>query len=178
MSKLSTLFFLSFFMSIKSQTIIVFNSNSQVSNWSVVDDGVMGGRSQGYFQLNKEGNAEFYGVVSLENNGGFSSIRHQFSLLDVGTFTEVVLIIRGDGKNYQFRIKDKLRNYYSFVTHFKTDGSWQTVKIKLLDMYPAFRGRSLEMDNFSSDTIEEITFLIGNKMEENFKLEIAKIYLQ
>ena len=45
-------------------------------------------------------------------------------------------------------------------------------------MYPAFRGRKLSIGNFSSKNIEEIAFLIGNKKEEHFKLEIDKIYLQ
>ena len=45
-------------------------------------------------------------------------------------------------------------------------------------MYPAFRGRNLNMGNFSSETIEELAFLIGNKKKEYFKLEIDKIYLE
>ena len=45
-------------------------------------------------------------------------------------------------------------------------------------MYPAFRGRNLNMDNFSSETIEELAFLIGNKKKEHFKLEIDTIYLE
>ena len=45
-------------------------------------------------------------------------------------------------------------------------------------MYPAFRGRRLNMNNFSSDFIEEIRFLIGNKNNQSFQLEIDKIYLK
>ena len=45
-------------------------------------------------------------------------------------------------------------------------------------MYPAFRGRKLQMNNFSSESIQELAFLIGNKKAQNFKLEIDKIYLE
>jgi hypothetical protein len=45
-------------------------------------------------------------------------------------------------------------------------------------MYPSFRGRKLDQPNFSDDYIEEITFLIGNKKEEDFQLLIAKIELR
>ena len=45
-------------------------------------------------------------------------------------------------------------------------------------MYPAFRGRKLAMDNFSSEIIEEIAILIGNKKEQQFMLEIDEIYLK
>ena len=43
----------------------------------------MGGRSDGNFNLNKEGFAVFHGEVSLENNGGFSSLRYQFPEKDI-----------------------------------------------------------------------------------------------
>ena len=37
--------------------------------------------------------------------------------------------------------------------------------------------KSSNMDNFDFDTITEIALLIGNKRNENFALEIDKIYL-
>ena len=52
------------------------------------------------------------------------------------------------------------------------------MEISLSNMYPSFRGRKLALPNFSSKNIEEITFLIGNKKEESFQLEIDKIYLK
>jgi len=45
-------------------------------------------------------------------------------------------------------------------------------------MYPAFRGRKLELPNFSESTIEEIAFLIGNKKNEDFELLIDSITLE
>lgn len=45
-------------------------------------------------------------------------------------------------------------------------------------MYPSFRGRKLAQPNFSSDHVEEIAFLIGNKKPESFKLMIDKIELK
>mgnify|MGYP000648585064 CR=1 FL=1 len=167
-----------FFMSDTNQTIFDFNLNSNISNWTIVDDVVMGGRSHGNFKINDAGNGEFYGRVSLENNGGFSSLRHRFSLIEVKGFKEVVLRVKGDGKKYQFRVKDNSANYHSFIADFETDGTWQTIKIKLSEMYPAFRGRALSIGNFSSESIEELSFLIGNKTAENFKLEIDTMYLQ
>ena len=59
----------------ESKTIFEFNKNSDIESWQVVDDVVMGGRSVGKFFLNNEGYGEFEGDVSIENNGGFSSIR-------------------------------------------------------------------------------------------------------
>ena len=165
-------------MSATDQIIFDFNNDANISNWNVVDDVVMGGRSNGNFKINNEGNGEFYGRISLENNGGFSSLRYRFSSIKVNDGKEVVLRVKGDGKKYQFRIKDKRDNYYSYISTFDTNGEWQTIKILLSEMYPAFRGRKLDINNFSSNSIEEIAFLIGNKTVENFNLKIAKIYLQ
>jgi len=159
-------------------TIFDFNSKLDISNWRVVNDSVMGGASEGNFKTNAPGHGVFYGKVSTENNGGFSSLRYRFSSIEIKNFTEVVLRVKGDGKQYQFRIKDSLKNSHSYVTVFQTTNHWQTIIIKLSDLYPAFRGKKLQMKNFSSTTISEIAFLIANKKTEAFKLEIDKIYLQ
>ena len=74
------------FSSLSSFIIFDFNKNSSISNWVVVDDVVMGGRSTGNFKLNKDGNGVFYGNVSLDNNGGFSSLRHGFNKLNIEKF--------------------------------------------------------------------------------------------
>ena len=178
MSKTFLLLSILFFMNTSNFVIFDFNYNANISQWRVVDDVVMGGRSKGDFKVNNEGNGEFYGHVSTDNNGGFSLLRYRFSSIEIKDFKKIVIKLKGDGKKYQFRVKDHVSNYYSFVSIFKTTGTWQTITIALSDMYPAFRGRNLNMDNFSSETIEELAFLIGNKKKEYFKLEIDKIYLE
>lgn len=167
-----------FFMSDSNEIIIDFTADANVSNWQIVDDVVMGGKSNGNFKINENGHGEFSGHISLKNNGGFSSLRTRFEAINVSNFKNVCIQLKGDEKNYQFRVKDSSDNYYSFIATFSTNGEWQTIKIPLSEMYPAFRGRKLDMNNFSSEEIEEIAFLIGNKKEQNFKLEIDKIYLQ
>lgn len=155
-----------------------FQNNIGTENWYTVDDGVMGGISQGNFNMNESGNALFSGTVRLENNGGFSSIRHSFEILDVSEFTVMKLKIKGDGKSYQFRLKEDSSQQYSYIQLFETSGDWQIIEIPLKSLYPNFRGNKLDKPNFHGNTIEEIGILIGNKVNENFKLEIEKIYLE
>lgn len=161
-----------------SQVIFDFDKNVNIDNWMIVDDVVMGGRSSGNFTLSPEGYGIFEGAVSLENNGGFSSVRYGFEKIKVKEFTKIILKIRGDGKDYQFRIKSNSEDYYSYISAFSTTGEWQEIEILLKDMYPSFRGRKLDLPNFSKEYIEEVTFLIGNKNKENFKLLIDKIELK
>jgi len=164
--------------SLSSYILFDFNKNSSISNWVVVDDVVMGGRSNGNFQLNKDGKGVFSGKISLDNNGGFTSVRHGFSKLNVEKFKSIVLKIKGDGKNYQFRIKHKSSDYASYITSFSSSGEWQEIEIPLNSMYPSFRGRKLDKPNFSHIYIEEVTFLIANKKNEEFILLIDKIELR
>jgi hypothetical protein len=153
-----------------------FNSNSTKSDWQVVDDVVMGGRSDGGFSINEAGNGVFEGKVSLENNGGFSSIQHRLNA-KVNGHTKVKLTLKGDGKAYQFRIKSSNDDRHSYISEFETTGDWEEIEILLSSMYPAFRGRKLSIPYFDSDQIRQLAFLIGNKKPQTFKLEIAKIEL-
>ena len=161
-----------------SQEIFDFKKSSDVSGWMVVDDIVMGGRSSGFFQLDKDGHGVFTGEVSLKNNGGFSSVRYDFEKMQTNEYEKIKIRIRGDGKEYQFRIKNKASDYVSFVTSFETTGEWEEIEIELNEMYPSFRGRHLNQPNFSFDSFESIAFLIGNNKQENFNLLIDSIYLK
>ncbi|WP_242084471.1 CIA30 family protein [Aestuariivivens sediminis] len=162
----------------KSQLLFDFNSNSDIKNWVIVDDVVMGGTSSGSFGISPDGHGVFKGAISLDNNGGFSLVRYTFERTLILDFTKIVLHIKGDGKPYQFRIKSNSGDYYAYITPFSTSGNWQEIEIPLRDMYPSFRGRRLDKPNFSEAYIEELAFLIGNKKEEHFKLLIDKIELR
>jgi len=160
------------------KTIFDFQKDKDISNWYVVEDRVMGGKSDGKFFLNEEGHAQFEGMVSLENNGGFVSIRFDMPRMDIENHQFILIRLKGDGKKYQFRIKNKDQNYYSYITEFSTSSEWQEIKIPLKEMYPSFRGRKLNQPNFEHTQIDEIGFLIGNKKNEKFQLLIDKIELE
>lgn len=155
-----------------------FSKDSKLNNWRIVDDVVMGGRSSGSFDLSKEGHGKFSGTVSLENNGGFSSLRYYFEGKSVSQYTKVVLHIKGDGSTFQFRIKRSSRDYVSYIYEIETSKEWMTVEIPFKDMYPGFRGRKLKQANYPGDYMEEIGFLIGNKKAQSFQLLINRIELK
>jgi len=163
---------------VQSQLIFDFNHTTPVNEWTVVDDVVMGGRSYGRFRIDSEGNGVFSGNVSLENNGGFSSLRYQFEKINTYKNSQIVIRLKGDGKQYQFRVKNNRNTYYSYTTTFKTTGDWENITINLKDMYPSFRGRTLNMPHFNENSIEEVVFLIGNKKNESFQLMIDRINLE
>ncbi len=91
--------------SLLSQVIFKFNKQANITNWKTVDDVVMGGRSSGSFYLNHEGYGIFEGFVSLENNGGFSSVRYRTEKIEIKKQTKIKIKLKGDGKNIHLELK-------------------------------------------------------------------------
>lgn len=172
-----TLILLAYFMTAPFN-LYNFSSESNSQDWYIVDDDVMGGRSSGNFTINKDGHGQFSGTVSLENNGGFSSVRHRFSTKEVSSYSKFVLRVKGDGKTYQFRAKIGTRDYASYIYEFQTTTDWITIEIPFSEMYPSFRGRKLNQPNYEGNYLSEMAFLIGNKKPQEFKLLIDSIVLK
>tara|TARA_E500000178_G_C16893573_1_gene694691 strand:- start:258 stop:797 length:540 start_codon:yes stop_codon:yes gene_type:complete len=163
-------------MNIKSQeNLIDFSSKKNKIEWMIINDNVMGGRSKSNFKLYDD-YATFQGSISVENNGGFASIRFQ-KIADLNSLKKILLHIEGDGKSYQFRVKENTDDYYSFVQIFETSGKKEVIEIDLNKFYASYRGLKLDKIKFKKNKISEIRFLIANKVEENFKLKIYKIEL-
>jgi len=75
-----------------------FQTATNHSAWQIVNDDVMGGVSTSRFQILTTGGAVFSGVVSLENNGGFASVRSQPVRADLTGCDSFLLRVRGDGR--------------------------------------------------------------------------------
>jgi hypothetical protein len=158
--------------------IFDFNKKSDISDWEIVNDVVMGGQSSSEFFLNEEGHGVFKGVVSLENNGGFSSLRVRFKQKNIKGYEKILIHLKGDGKRYQFRVKTNKDDQQAYIHYFETTGEWQTIEMMLTALEPTFRGRKLTMTNFPAEELEEVGFLIGNKVNEYFEVVIDKIILE
>ena len=152
-----------------------FDKETNINQWYQTNDDVMGGISSSKMLLDKNGNGVFTGNVSIENNGGFAMTRLPVKIELTADLKKIVLHVKGDGKEYQLRIKSNNNTKYWYIHSFKTSGSMQKIEIALNDFYPSFRGYKLDIENFSANNIEEIAILIGNKKNESFKLVIDKI---
>lgn len=160
-----------------TMTLYDFNTNSNSNDWIIVDDVVMGGRSDGNFYVDQNGHGVFEGEVSLENNGGFSSVRHNCKTVDASNYSKIRIRVKGDGNRYQLRLKSERGDYYSYAAYFQSSNNWEDIDIPFETMAPVFRGRQLDIPNFRGDTVEEVAILIGNKRAQIFKLKIDSITL-
>ncbi|MGB5944259.1 MAG: CIA30 family protein [Leeuwenhoekiella sp.] len=154
-----------------------FSKETPPSSWQIVDDVVMGGVSKGNFKIDEFGLGVFSGNVSLENNGGFSSVVHRMQPLDCSNFSGFRIKVKGSGSLYQFRVKSTKSSRYSYSHAFDTTGNWQSIDILFKDMEAVFRGSAVTVPNYSGDPLTEIRILIGNKKPQEFRLLIDKIEL-
>jgi NADH dehydrogenase [ubiquinone] 1 alpha subcomplex assembly factor 1 len=166
------LFWITLFIPTEMESIYSFTTQNSVSEWRIVNDGVMGGISKSSLLLTSSGHGKFAGHVSLANNGGFASIQLNKKIGLTAENKFVLLKVKGDGKQYEFRIKAKTSQNASYVHPFSTSGEWQLIKLPLAQFYPQFFGRILDSPNFNFQTIEQLSFLIANKREEDFELLI------
>ena len=174
------IYFYCFFLlalKLNAEVIYDFKRDRYSGDWRVVNDGVMGGLSSGRLEIDDDGNGIFYGFVSLDNYGGFTSIRLR-KKVKLNNYNKIVLRVFGDNKLYQLRVKSRSRDRHVYVKNFHAENKWQEIEINLKSMRPQFRGRKLNMSNFNNRSIEEIGILIGNKTEEEFRLIIDYLILK
>lgn len=143
--------------------------------WRVVNDGVMGGLSKGKIEVD-DGVMTFSGTLSLENNGGFSSIRTGSVTLDLSGAEGLVARVRGDGRTYQMRIGTDARYRgmeVSFMAEFDTrKGEWTEVTVPFGDFKGSFRGTKLKNAKFDPAKVSRLGLLLGDKKAGPFKLEV------
>jgi len=155
--------------------ILDFRSAEDKTSWQIVNDGVMGGISQSEIFFKESGVLIFRGTVSLENNGGFASSRRIAKSYNLRGYSGMVLQVRGDGKDYQLRVRtDDRFDGISYRYRFKTQsGTTQIIKALFADFEPVSRGRVIiDAVPLSAEKIQQIGFLIADKQSGQFSIEI------
>lgn len=164
-----------------SQTTIIDFSNTSAAYWQIVNDSVMGGISRSAFDLSDDGYAVFSGTVSLENNGGFASVRARSNApADLSGFEGLSVRVLGDGKTYSLRLKTvkngRITRYSHEARFTTTQGEWETHKLPYRAFNPVFLGRSVRGNpELNSDSIIEIGFMIRDQQEGPFRLAVSEI---
>jgi monofunctional biosynthetic peptidoglycan transglycosylase len=159
-------------------TLIEFQEAEKLDDWVIINDGVMGGLSRSEILFSENNTAVFQGVVSLENNGGFSSTRTTSRNYGLDGYSGILLKVKGDGKKYQFRIRtDDRFDGVSYRYHFTTEaGKWMTIRVPFEECVPVFRGRVLDdVETISAKQIQQLGLLISDKQKGPFKIEVKWI---
>ncbi len=156
-------------------TLFDFNSPETSGQWNIVNDGVMGGISQSNMTLNPDGTATFKGEVSLENNGGFASVRAELNYIPKKEFKSVMVRVKGDGNIYNIRFRtNKNFDGYAYQAKIKTEkNDWKEFKIPFADFIPVYRGKTVQnKPPLVSSDMAQIGFLIADKQKGTFELTL------
>lgn len=164
--------------SIAPEYRIDFGENTGSQDWRVLSDSVMGGLSYGRIQY-MENSLQFKGEVSLENNGGFSSIRSHWSEMDLSRFETVSMRFKSKGQAFAFTLEKDQRWYLPyFKKEFTSDSEdWQEVTLKLSDFNEYRIGRMTE-NKLSKENLKDILrigIVTNSKKKSPFELEIDYI---
>lgn len=161
----------------QQQTLFEFDEPNVARQWQTVNDGVMGGRSDGRFKINSAGNMEFYGNLSLENNGGFASVRARGNQIRLGKGDVMTARVRGDGREYKFNVyAGRTMGGISFRQSFQTKkNEWIEVQFPIDRFVASWRGRSYADQKLDPAKITGVGFLLGDKKAGPFKLEVEWI---
>jgi NADH dehydrogenase [ubiquinone] 1 alpha subcomplex assembly factor 1 len=164
-----------------THSLFSFTDDSVVAKWSATDDRVMGGVSRSRLRFDPKGYAVFEGVMSLEQNGGFASVRADSMPPPLEKITRYVVEVRGDGKRYKLNLRMSGRfSRVSYQSTFATAANeWITVAIPVNGFKPTFRGRSvLDAPPLNAALVDQVGLMISDEQDGAFQLAIRKIAVE
>ena len=164
-----------------ASTLIDFDDATDVALWGAVDDVVMGGVSHSAFRQAQPGVASFSGNVSLENFGGFASVRTPPRDWDTAGATAFLLRVRGDGHAYKFTIRtgdgfDGIQYQARFTAPAET---WTDVRLPVQEFVATFRGRKVPFaPSLDPAKVRALGLMISDKQAGSFELLVDWIAIE
>ena len=158
--------------------LLDFTAPESARLWQAVNDGVMGGVSQGRFRISDARTMEFSGNLSLENNGGFASVRTKPTSLDIKSGDTLVIRVKGDGREYMVNIYTKSRRMaFSYRAALRTEkDQWQEIHVPLGQFEPTSFGRVVAgMGPVDPGQINGLGVMLSDKNPGPFRLEIESV---
>jgi monofunctional biosynthetic peptidoglycan transglycosylase len=158
-----------------------FTEADPAKQWQTVNDGVMGGVSEGKFKITDAKTMEFFGTLSLANNGGFASVRTKGRKLSLEKGDTLVAKIRGDGRQYMLNLyPNRQRMAYSYRATVQTKkDEWIEVKVPLEKFEATSFGRIVKNAGLvKPEEINSLGFMLGDKKAGPFKMEIEWIKVE
>jgi len=149
-----------------------FSNPSTLRDSWIVNDGVMGGVSQSSLRQDID-SMLFEGVVSLENNGGFASMRSSVRFPQGTQLIE--LLAKGDGKRYKLVLRTELAPRVTYVADFIALPTWQTYRFNLSQFKSTFRGRDVDAPALSFSDVIDFGILISNNQAGSFAIQLKTL---
>jgi hypothetical protein len=158
-----------------------FTHPAAVAAWAPVDDRVMGGVSWSRLRHDPAGHAVFEGRVSLEQGGGFASVRCAPGARGRPGARACVLEVRGAGPVFKLtlRVDDGFDGPTWQARFAPAGGTWQTLRLPLAHFVATFRGRALPgAPALDPARIRQLGLLIADSQAGPFALDVRCIALE
>ena len=157
---------------------IDFSNSDAVRDWRVVNDGVMGGLSQGT-RFAEDDHMTFQGTINT-NGGGFSSLRLPMSRGVLADATAMTLTLRSDGRQYSltFRTSERWRGRsvsYQIDIPTTAPDRWTEVTVPFSDMRTSVFGRSVRAAPFDPADVREMGIILADGIDGEFSLQLKQI---
>jgi len=155
-------------------TLFTFNRVDE-SNWQVVNDGVMGGRSFGAVAV-ADGHLRFSGTL-VTQGGGFTSIRTPLSV-DLRGAEGLELRVRGSGRPFEVEIGDGTQSFRRNISRravFPTAEDWTVVSVPFTALRSTIFGRTVTAPPLDLTRIRSIGLYIIDGRDGPFWLELDYI---
>ena len=158
-----------------SLSLFDFSEAGEAGKWRIVLDGVMGGRSSGQL-AQQQGSLVFTGETSLENNGGFSSIRAPVPAGSLAGYDALRIRVKGDGRTWILGVRGQPgMGADSYWSRFDTiDGEWQTMTVPVSEMVRQYFGNPVR-GKIQPSGVRGVEFYIYDKQAGPFRLEVDSI---
>ena len=154
-----------------------FAGTDAAEEWQAVNDGVMGGVSEGTFQITDRKTLVFFGILSLENNGGFASVRTKAKKLGLESGDALRVRVRGDGRRYSLNLyvprPQVAFSYRATVT--TTTGEWVEVTLPLDSFQATSFGRPVDAGPVKPAEVSGLGLMVSDKRAGPFHLEVESI---
>jgi NADH dehydrogenase [ubiquinone] 1 alpha subcomplex assembly factor 1 len=163
-------------MSDSAENIILDFNTPASCCWESVDDRIMGGCSQSHPQHIESVGLHFAGKVSVENDGGFASIRSATVRYDLTQYSGLKLRLRGDGKSYKLSLRtDQFFDGVSYQSTFKTTkNTWQEISLPFSAFTPTHHGVKLStVAPMDIGNVTSFGLFISDRQEGLFQLDVA-----
>ena len=154
-----------------------FAGNSPDLGWYIQNDNVMGGQSQGRFEIVSD-ELIFSGNTNTDG-GGFSSIRTHPLQLNLSDRSGIRVKVKGDGRSYTWHLQTDARwrgrsvNYWA---DFNTSADEVvSVDIPFTSFVPQFRGFKLNGPELNTQQITQLGLYIYDKNDGPFELILLSV---
>jgi len=160
-----------------------FSQSQNALAWRSIDDRVMGGVSRSNFTAKDDDGAfaVFSGFLSLDNNGGFCSVRADLNQAIPASAEHIWIECRNNmslgSKDYYLNLRTSdTFDGISYRTAFRPIGTFARYECVEFEFTPVFRGRSvIDAPALELTKVRQVGLMVADAQVGPFELEIRAI---